>query len=115
MYCNKCGNEVNEHDVFCVKCGNKLHEGDLFCSKCGSDVESAVVVADDQETKYGFIENLEGVRIKKIILAIVGLIIVGGVIAGTVMMSNDNVIGMLILCFVNMYYAIFQYILLNAI
>lgn len=90
MCCNKCGNEVNEHDVFCVKCGNKLHEGDLFCSKCGSDVESAVVVADDQETKYGFIENLEGVRIKKIILAIVGLIIVGGVIAGTVMMSNDN-------------------------
>lgn len=28
--------------MFCRRCGNKLNDGDLFCSKCGSKVENDV-------------------------------------------------------------------------
>lgn len=26
MYCNKCGNELKEDDLFCNKCGNKIEQ-----------------------------------------------------------------------------------------
>lgn len=28
MYCNKCGNPVDEENTFCAKCGNRIHSGD---------------------------------------------------------------------------------------
>ena len=28
--------------MFCRRCGNKLNDGDLFCSKCGSKVENDI-------------------------------------------------------------------------
>ena len=28
--------------MFCRRCGNKLNDGDLFCSKCGSKVETEI-------------------------------------------------------------------------
>ena len=44
--------------MFCRRCGNKLNDGDLFCSKCGSKVETEIeevvfpepVVVEEKET-----------------------------------------------------------------
>ena len=61
IFCEKCGNRLNEGAVFCVKCGaatggrggnmsastlctrcgTQLVEGEIFCSKCGARVDAA--------------------------------------------------------------------------
>lgn len=51
MFCNKCGNQINEGEKFCTKCGemipqekvcpvcsNKLADGVVFCGNCGTKV-----------------------------------------------------------------------------
>ena len=32
MFCNKCGNNLNEDAVFCNKCGNKIKDEENLCS-----------------------------------------------------------------------------------
>ncbi len=54
MFCNKCGNQINEGEKFCTQCGepviqqvqelicpvcnHKLEDGMIFCSQCGTKV-----------------------------------------------------------------------------
>lgn len=40
MFCNKCGNSVNEGDVFCSKCGNSL-----------KDINNEKISIDDEDFK----------------------------------------------------------------
>lgn len=43
MFCSKCGNELNDNDVYCFKCGAKVHNDSvntirLTCQNCGSSM-----------------------------------------------------------------------------
>lgn len=43
MLCSKCGNELNDNDVYCFKCGAKVHNDSvntirLTCQNCGSSM-----------------------------------------------------------------------------
>ena len=41
MFCNKCGGEISENDVFCTNCGNKVVEESDYkkCESCGEKLE----------------------------------------------------------------------------
>ena len=54
MNCPKCGNEMNEGDVFCGKCGFNVEEKaekDCYCRYCGSKMSAAEDVCPVCEQK----------------------------------------------------------------
>lgn len=51
MFCNKCGNELNEEDLFCPKCGNKVEfqseETKSFEQQGSEEYKSKIKLAND--------------------------------------------------------------------
>ena len=63
---------------FCDKCGNKLEEGQKFCSKCGKKSE----VKNVSKKVKNEIKII-------IIIAIISVIVIGGLIAGVIIKNNN--------------------------
>lgn len=40
MYCQNCGNELRENDVFCPCCGEKVKSQKKYCQNCGKPIDA---------------------------------------------------------------------------
>lgn len=77
--------------MYCEKCGNEINDGDTFCSKCGNKIED---IKNRQENKEQNRKKSSKIN-KKMICVIVGIIIViiiavVGIILGTNKNKNKN-------------------------
>lgn len=66
MFCNKCGNQINEGEKFCTQCGemvpvekvcpvcnNKLADGVVFCGNCGTKVGNETFNPNNRSSREG--------------------------------------------------------------
>lgn len=87
--CNKCGNEINQDDLFCTKCGNRTGHvckkcgntygaDDKFCEVCGNklaeDVDIKFVVPNNEQ-RQASPKRKSGL----IIAAVIVFVVVGSV------------------------------------
>ena len=54
--------------MFCRRCGNKLNDGDLFCSKCGSKVETEIEEVVFPEPVVDVVEESETQAIEETVV-----------------------------------------------
>ena len=65
MFCNKCGNQINDGEKFCTQCGtpvpqerlcpncqNKLADNAIFCGQCGTKVGEVPQTAPVNNNSY---------------------------------------------------------------
>ena len=95
MKCPKCGCEMGEGSLFCGQCGNKLpqvkrcpkcnapvSDDDIFCGECGAPLKDTNTAPEvNNEPVYEYDESEDNGKRKKIIMAIVAVIVIVGVIA----------------------------------
>lgn len=73
MFCNKCGNQINEGDKFCTKCGTpvsqerlcpkcqcKLPDGAAFCGQCGAKVSETPQFTPANSGSSSYVQNNSG-------------------------------------------------------
>lgn len=67
--------------MYCVKCGNKLEDQDLFCNKCGTrtDVQEETIVIVKEEVKEKMPIKLKKALTLGIISMVFGILSVAGI------------------------------------
>lgn len=40
MYCQNCGNKINENNNFCPYCGEKVKTNKKYCQNCGTEIDT---------------------------------------------------------------------------
>ena len=87
MYCKKCGNEINESDVFCSKCGAKVHPDDPD-GKTEEPKQPAEPVKPEKPFKPEKPKNNKGLIAVLIAAAVVVIIFAGYFTVGLNMKKN---------------------------
>ncbi len=82
--------------MFCSNCGNEIKEGAKFCTKCGTPVRNRAIAEQKKTATKPVQKKILTARVYKgLVLGVVGLVIVGGVIAAVVIHNKgteDNVL-----------------------
>lgn len=52
-YCENCGAQLDDNDVFCPECGSAQHDGVRFCEQCGAAIEPGEVFCSECGAEVG--------------------------------------------------------------